>query len=78
VLAVLVALAVTVALILVAGLAASSAARRAAAAPAPPAARGYSPVREYPAVAAAGLRWDGSTTSVVQPTLPSGPAALTR
>ena len=73
VVAVLVALAVTLAFILVVGLAAASAAPRG------PALRGaYIPVREKPAVAAEGRRRAGSTTSVVQPTLPSGPAAVTR
>ena len=78
-LAILVALAVTLAFILVAGLAVASAASRPVAAPrSPPAAPGYIPVRENPAVAGAGRRWAGSTTSVVQPALPSGPAAVTR
>jgi hypothetical protein len=84
VLAVLVALAVTLAFILVIGLGVASAVPRPAAAPAclplpPPARPGpYIPVREKPAVAEAGRRWAGSTTSVVQPALPSGPAAATR
>ncbi len=94
VLAVLVALAVTLAFILVMGLAVASAAPRAAAAPVMPSAAApvrsavsrqrpalpgrYIPVRENPAVAGAGRWRAGSTTSVVQPALPSGPAALTR
>ena len=73
VVAVLVALAVTLAFILVVGLAVASAAPRGQALPG-----AYIPVREKPAVAAEGRRWAGSTTSVVQPTLPSGPAAVTR
>ncbi len=73
VVAVLVALAVTLAFILVVGLAVASAAPRAPALPG-----AYIPVREKPAVAAEGRRWAGSTTRVVQPTLPSGPAAVTR
>jgi hypothetical protein len=79
VLAVLVALAVTLAFVLAAGLAVASAAPRAAAASHEAAGdRSYIPVREYPAVAAEGRRWDGSTTSVVQPSQPPGPAAVTR
>jgi hypothetical protein len=110
VLAVLLALAVTVALVLAAGLAVADAAgyherhaRLGVAGPAgnlaalPPAqhrgtpspasgrsshgtagARGYMPVRENPEVALAGRWWAGSTTTVVQPALPSGPAAVIR
>jgi hypothetical protein len=73
VVAVLVALAVTLAFILVVGLAVASAAPRGPALPG-----AYIPVRDKPPVAAEGRWWAGSTTSVVQPTLPSGPAAVTR
>jgi hypothetical protein len=78
VLAVLVALAVTLAFILVIGLAVASAAPRGPADGLPRAPGRYIPVRENPAVALAGRRWAGSTTSVVHPTLPPGPAAVTR
>jgi hypothetical protein len=75
---------VTLAFILVIGLGVASAVPRPAVAPVLPSATvpggrpAYIPVRDRPAVAGEGRRWAGSTTSVIQPALPSGPAAVTR